>query len=87
MKKKIDWKNGSGWGGGVELKLTEEQRETLNKFLPEANKGHYPVMATKASSGNIYISTIHGQFSYNVDTVNAILYLADIFDFKEDKDV
>ena len=85
MKKKIDWKNGSGWGGGVELKLTEKQRETLNKFLPEANKGHSPVMATKASSGNIYISTIHGPYAMTVNTVNAILYLASLFDFKEDK--
>ncbi len=84
MKKKIDWTQTSDWGGVV-LNLTKKQREALNKFLPEMNKGNAPVMATKVPSGNIYVSTIHGQHSYTVDTVNAILYLAGIFDFKEDK--
>lgn len=86
MKKKIDWTQTSSFGGVV-LKLTKKQRENLNKFLPEMNKGVGSVCATKATSGNIYIHTIHGGFLYTVDTVNAILYLADIFDFKEDKDV
>jgi len=84
MKKKIDWTQTNDWGG-VFLNLTKKQREALNKFLPEMNKGNSPVMATKIPNGNIYVSTIHGPYSYTVDTVNAILYLAGIFDFKEDK--
>ena len=80
MKRKVDWKNTNAFGGVV-LELTTEERESLNCRIAAMNQGDCPVMATLVNNGHIYLSTIHGEYCYTIDTLNGILFLNSLFDF------
>jgi hypothetical protein len=84
MKTKIDWKKTNAFGG-VDLNLTEKQRDKLNKHVASMNQGNTPVMATLVDNGHIYLATIHGNGKYcccyTIDTLNGILFLNSLFDF------